>query len=200
LSFLLLAPYGAVYLDGRGAILNDKGDSLALPIPPGIPQTADGGDINARDANGATSLMRAAGKSDLDLVVTLLFAHADVLASDKDGDTALMYAGSSQCVTALVYGGANVDAIDYHGRTALMFAPTAACINALATAGANLNAQDNNGRTALMFATLHGSLPCVKALIAAGEDPNVLDKAGKTALALAKAADIIAALKAAGAT
>lgn len=47
-------------------------------------------DINAKDTNGATALMRAATYGQVDIVNVLIKAHADVDIKRNDGQTALM--------------------------------------------------------------------------------------------------------------
>ncbi len=88
LSFLALAPYGFVYLDGRGTVTSADGKTVSLPV------------IDDR-----TPLMLAAVAGDVDKVKALLAAGAEVNAKDKDGETALMKAALTgnnvACVKAL---------------------------------------------------------------------------------------------------
>jgi ankyrin repeat protein len=100
-------------------------------------------DIDQRDKDGATALIRAAEKGDLKTVRTLLENGADINAADKNGWTALMKA---------VKG--------HHLKT------TADLI----TAGANIHAETRNGWNVLSIAVKTGA-PEVIALIAsvAGE-------------------------------
>jgi len=51
-----------------------------------------GADINAKDSNGQTALMRAAYEGHLDIVQLLLEYDADINITDEDGWTALQYA------------------------------------------------------------------------------------------------------------
>jgi len=83
---------------------------------------AAGADLNAKQKNGWTALMLAAGSSRWDCVKALVAAGADVNAANEDGRTALMLTaanGNWDCVKTLVAAGANVNAEDKDGFTAL---------------------------------------------------------------------------------
>lgn len=175
-----------------------------LTPPPADDLLAAGADVNARDTDGKTALIRSAEKGSASHVNALIAARADVNAKSNHGRTALMGAalkGDSECVKALIAAGADVNAKDCHpagpdvplkvnyGRTALMAAASALhadCIKALIAAGANVNAKDGDGTTALIKAAFEtGSLECIKALIAAGADVNAKNTSmGHTALKL----------------
>jgi len=104
-----------------------------------------------------------------------------------------------------------VNAQDEHGFTALMYAAgkgNVYCVKVLIGCHANVNAKDKNGNTALMNAAFWGRTVNVKALIAAGANVNAKDNDGKTVLMHAgplpdgrvKSPDVVAILRAAGAT
>jgi ankyrin repeat protein len=81
--------------------------------------------VNAKDKDGATPLMLASEKGDIEMTRVLLKNGADPNASDIDGYTALMfasYSGNLEIARLLVGSGADVDARDKDGWTALMFA------------------------------------------------------------------------------
>jgi len=83
---------------------------------------ASGADVNSRDDDGETPLMRAADDGHTAIVETLLKSGADVNAIDEDGETALMMAaeeGHAQIVKLLLDAGANANAKDEDGETAL---------------------------------------------------------------------------------
>mmetsp|Transcript_30718 Transcript_30718/g.51727 ORF Transcript_30718/g.51727 Transcript_30718/m.51727 type:complete len:190 (-) Transcript_30718:71-640(-) len=93
----------------------------------------------------------------------LLEARAAVDATNKQGETALLWAARNSeegVVRLLLKVGAAVGAANNHGRTALM---EAACVGSglmvvrmLLKAGAAVDARDNDGYTALMRATEAG--------------------------------------------
>jgi len=63
---------------------------------------AAGADVNARDNDGRTPLVRAAWYGHPDIVAALLKAGADVDARNNDGKTALMWAADEPTRTALL--------------------------------------------------------------------------------------------------
>ncbi|MBR1672000.1 MAG: ankyrin repeat domain-containing protein, partial [Fretibacterium sp.] len=87
--------------------------------------------------------------------------------------------------------GADVDATDKAGNTALMCAAMndagADTLKVLLDAGADVNRRNNDGGTALMFAALKcGSAEPVKLLLARGADVGARTEAGWTPLRLAR--------------
>lgn len=84
-------------------------------------ELANGANINAKDENGKTALMKAISYSSPEVVKLLIDAGADVNAVDNRGKTALILA-ATQCsypVTKfLIEAGAKVNAKDYKGETA----------------------------------------------------------------------------------
>jgi ankyrin repeat protein len=81
--------------------------------------------VNAKDKDGATPLVLASEKGDIEMTRVLLKNGADPNASDIDGYTALMfasYSGNLEIARLLVGSGADVNARDKDGWTALMFA------------------------------------------------------------------------------
>ena len=135
---------------------------------------ARGVDVNEKDEEGVTPLMRAAS------------------------------AGRGEVVSVLVASGAEVDAKTNGGVTPLMMAALGGYADAVAPllAKANPNAKDNQGRTALMAAATSGNAAVVDALIAAGAEIAAADAAGSTALTYASAegkAAVIVALQRRGA-
>ena len=119
----------------------------------------------------------------------LLKKGADVNASDKYGDTALMVAatlGKLDIVKCLVELGADLEAKDGAGRTALMMVANWGkldVVKCLAECGADLEAKDMHGRTALMWAATEGQIEVVKYLAECGADVNAKDEwYGETAL------------------
>jgi len=97
-----------------------KGDVEAL--------LKEGAEINAKNSDGWTALMKAAANKDEEKCRILVDAGADVNASDPNGYTALMGAasiGNTAIVLMLIEAKADVNAKDKsHGRSALDFAKT----------------------------------------------------------------------------
>jgi len=162
---------------------------------------ASGADVNAKDEDGRTALMRATTG---DGVKALIAAGAD--AKGKYGRQALLNAaqrGDADSVKALITAGA--DAKGTCGGLALIYAVEegdADSVKALIAAGADVNAKDGYGWTALLKAVGKGDADSVKALIAAGADVNMKGKDDETALHKAAEkgdADCVKALIAAGA-
>ena len=123
---------------------------------------ASGADVNARDADGATVLMRAAHLGRLDVVRALVDAGADVNATDERGWGALAKAvynadldrGYADVVEVLIERGANVEAPIGYGIRPLMLAAgygEIAVVEALLAGGADVLARNDGGLTALMM-------------------------------------------------
>ncbi len=110
-------------------------------------------------------LITAARSGDLPLLVRLITAGADLYATNKDGDTALIIAasyGHENIIEALIMTTERhnllLNAHDVHGYTALMHACTQLhkkSVEMLTLAGANLNIKNDDGLTALALAKKH---------------------------------------------
>ncbi len=123
----------------------------------------NGADLNCRNEEGMTLLMRAAGLGKLDIVEVLLQMGANVKEKDTQGWTALMKAlfnhelnrGFPEVVSALVAAGADVETGIGYGVRPLMLAAgygEAGVIEVLLAAGADVHAKNEGGRTARMMA------------------------------------------------
>jgi ankyrin repeat protein len=135
----------------RAADLNDVAGLLV-----------DGVDINQRDANGATALLRAVSDRRPDLVTLLLFEGADPKIADAKGKTPLMAATSS---------------VDHGGTRMLLL---------LLLAEADVNARDKDGHTALSEAVVRCNDFAAKWMIWQGANLNVKTPEGSL-MQLAKA-------------
>ena len=153
-----------------------------------------------------TELHRAANEGDLRWVQHVLSIGVYVDATNGDGDTPLQLAatrGHADVVQALLDAGAQRAALywpAYFGR--------AAVLQVLIDAGWDPNIVYGNGKTPLHAAAggvfSSDAAAAVLVLLNAGADPNVVNQYdGKTPLQLANErgfADVVALLKAAGAT
>lgn len=123
---------------------------------------AQGADVNARDENSNTALMRAIiSTRDIDTVKLLLEVGADVNAKNT-GNHRLFKDN-----TALIYAAA-------HSETDILIA--------LLEKGADMNAQNYDQFSALLMAAANGQTNNVKALLAKGADTELTNRNGKTAL------------------
>ncbi|MGA2641059.1 MAG: ankyrin repeat domain-containing protein [Spirochaetia bacterium] len=120
-----------------------------------------GADVNARDKDGMTALMRAAlGNQNPEVIATLLKAGAEIEARNKNGLTALMYAAISnqnpEVITTLLKAGAEIEARDKDGGTALMYAAISnknpEVITTLLKVGEDAKAKNSEGKTAFDYA------------------------------------------------
>ncbi len=139
-----------------------------------------GADVNQKDADGATALMKAAYLGNFQLVKLLVDKGADVNASDNSGITALMNAAvSADLETVKLIAGrvADINVRDDGGATALMYAALSprddpAAAKYLIEKGADAGAQDFQGYSALSIAENHGKEELanfLKSLPAAGD-------------------------------
>jgi ankyrin repeat protein len=158
---------------------------------------AAGTDVNSRDKDGETALMRAVCAWAPDIAKALLAAGAEVDARDQYGNTALIWAtrcpSGDEALKPLLDAGAKVDARNKDGQTALFSAATISSDKAVQTlidAGADVNAKDESGRTPLMSAADQDRVGHVKTLLAAGADVNAKDNRGVTALVLAENSEL----------
>jgi uncharacterized protein len=126
-----------------------------------------GVNVEARDEEGETPLMRAASYGQTEIFELLLARGARINVRDNRGTTPLIAAA---CACALATMNDTYD-----------------IIKALLEKGANVNARTRDGTTALMMAA--GSpddAASVKLLLSKGADPMAKDNQGKTAITFAK--------------
>ena len=133
-------------------------------------------DVNAAEGDGATALLWASYKDDVEIADLLIRAGANVNAANDLGATPLWAAsqnGSAAMVGRLLQAGANPNAALLSGEPPLMIASRSgnpAVVEQLLAKGANANARAARGQTALMWAVAQKHPTVVKALLAHGAD------------------------------
>jgi len=171
-----------------------------------------GADVDARDSDGDTALMKAAVTGRDEIVVLLLANGADINARDPYGWTPLtILAGTdpkAKTVNLLLDHKADINATDNQGLTPLMVASWVGndeVIALLLARGTNVNARDNEGNTALIMASrddAKGTKKTIELLVKGGVDINAKNKDGVSAIETASTAgkkDIVELLRAHGA-
>jgi ankyrin repeat protein len=143
---------------------------LKAPI---LVRVHDRGDGNLGE--GATPLLRAARKSDVELVRLLLEKGADAKLTTKSGTTTLMFAAG--------FGGAGrfAEYEEKHATPAEMIETARLCLDA----GADANAVNEAGQTALHFAVTSRDEAFVRLLAERGAKLDAKDKQGRTPLDVA---------------
>jgi len=151
---------------------------------------AGGGDINIKNLNNETILMKAVKFATGAAVRLIIDAGVDIDAKDLKGNSALMLlsdipADLAVYMRLLIDAGANIDAKNNQGETALMLASANGNRNAvveLIKAEADVNARDDKGKTVLEHAFSGQQKRVIKALIKAGADVNATNNQGETVL------------------
>ncbi len=110
-------------------------------------------------------LREAALAGDMPRVRVLLSYWPDVNATDREGNTALMFAA---CGCGPASGGDSIE-----------------LMHLLLSNGADPNLKNNTGETALMIAAVRGRMDAVKLLVEHGAEARKLDLRGDTAVTLA---------------
>lgn len=193
--------------ESRSLVVNEENQDI--PVELAFPNDSEivkllvehGADIDARDEEEATPLMRAAAFGQTGVVRALLDHGANAEAKDKSGNTALIAAGCACAIIdmpetlpsmkLLLEKGADVNAKNKVGTTALMAAASwgrAANIQLLIGKGAKIDAKDKDGNTALLIAAAPGALPTADAtelLLNSGANIEARNSQGDTALILA---------------
>lgn len=148
-------------------------------------------DVNAPQADGATALMWAAFRDDLETAELLIGAGANVNAANDYGATALWLActnGNGALVEKLLQAGADPNAALLAGETALMAAAATSvdAVKALLAHGADVNAKEpRREQTALMGAVAKNRPDVARVLIEHGADVHARSKDGFTPLMFA---------------
>jgi ankyrin repeat protein len=131
-----------------------------------------GAEVNARDEEGATPLIEAAGFGHVGIARMLIDRGADLEARAKNGGTALLFA-ACDCALATMH-----DTYDV--------------IKLLLEKGADINAADNQGDTPLMIASSGGVVKTdiVRSLLEHGANQRLKNAQGETALSIAMKSDV----------
>ena len=137
-----------------------------------------GANVNAKDRNGWTPLMRAAWPGQTEVARLLLEKGADINAKDHFGWTAFAWSawgGHWALVRLLAEKGTDVNVPGPDRRTALILASSRGeldMVKLLLDKGADVQAKDENGITALIAAARMGRTRVVELLLKHGADPN----------------------------
>jgi ankyrin repeat protein len=142
-------------------------------------------DVNARDAEGATALLRAVWSDDLAAAKDLLRKGAQVSLANAVGITPVYVAaenGSAAMLRVLLDAGADVATRDGTGDTLLMAAVRAGnpdAVQLLIERGADVNAAEPQyGHTALMWAARRNDAAIMKLLLAKGASVEAQTRIG----------------------
>uniref|UniRef100_A0A7S0WJH8 Uncharacterized protein n=1 Tax=Pyramimonas obovata TaxID=1411642 RepID=A0A7S0WJH8_9CHLO len=165
-----------------------------------------GAKVDHCTSDRSTALMRAVerAEADMEVVVELIKARADVNRQNHEGISALMLAamhGEPTIAEALLRRGAEVNQeTPETGWTALLLAAESAepqyeeetphlveVFEMLLFDGAEVNHSDSSGCTALMKVAEKGSVEIAQLLLENGADPLLVNGEGQTALQIAEA-------------
>jgi ankyrin repeat protein len=178
--------------DSKNEILQQIFDAIESNDLEALKMTlsSKGADVNTKDTNDATALIRATWSHRTAIVKFLLTQdHIDVNAQDKDGSTALHLASSSGCIEIvrelLSVKAIEVDKKAKDGTTPLIAAAENQLnqtVKLLLEHKANVNAQDEEGGTPLLCAIRNANADTVQILLKHDADVNISDKLGRSPL------------------
>ncbi len=174
LSIILLSPVFSAMADNDIVTLvaNNQADLVMQSI-------ANGGDVNAPQADGTTALMYAAYLGDAELVAALVAAGAETNVSNDYGSSAILEAsitGATDVLEILLAHGADANWRNPEGETPLMNVARAGQLQAaelLFANGAEVDAIEQwGGQTALLWAAAQQQPEMIALLIRHGADVN----------------------------
>eukprot|EP00439_Symbiodinium_sp_Y106_P031800 s2321_g3.t2 len=163
--------------------------------------------VRSVDQQGATGLLLAVKRGDVQVVKVLLDAGANPNDGDSGGATACHYAslrGSGELLQTLLQARSEPSRCDDRGDSPLAWAASEEVVALFLAAGVDPTSRSLGGRSALMFAAARGHLSAARMLAAADCDNiDAVDDAGDSAVALALAnghEEVVAMLLSFGAT
>jgi len=139
-----------------------------------------GADINAKDAEGETALMKVTSDGLVNIVELLLKHGANTSLTNKLDETALdmaIYQKQKEIAGMLM---ADKKSIGSKTINAAMYQKDTPLLKKLIEAGADVNQQDENGQTLLMEAADQGDLDMVKMLLEHQAKVDIKSKFGGT--------------------
>ncbi|RSL96178.1 hypothetical protein CEP52_011616 [Fusarium oligoseptatum] len=147
-----------------------------------------GPQLNAEDIFGRTPLSYAAGRGNVDIVMSLLKAGAHVDIDGSKARTPLAWAaqlGYREIVRCLLEKKADIERKDHTSRAPLAEAAIGghhAVLELLLEGGADIEARDRLGMTPLSLAAAIGQATAVKLLLEKGAKTETRDGSGRTPL------------------
>ncbi len=172
LALILIALAGVSFAAESLPELVERGERAAA-----LRAVEEGADVDARGPDGATALLWAAHRGDLELVEALLERRANPDAANDYGVTPLAAAaveGDAEIIGALLEAGADVEAANAEGQTALMVVARTGRVAAakrLLEHGARVNAREGfGGQTALMWAAAQKHPEIIRLLLENGAE------------------------------
>ncbi|XP_062515340.1 cyclin-dependent kinase 4 inhibitor C-like [Corticium candelabrum] len=151
-------------------------------------------DINTRDEDGDTLLIKACWKKNKEMVEFLLAKSVDVNGTDWRGCTALIVSAfiGSEEITDLLLNVKDIDVMkkdDILGITAIHYAAQnnhVTIVERLSSCSVPVDINDNDGCTPLWWAAMDGHVRCVDVLLKHGASPQHENKYGGSPLEIAK--------------